>query len=71
MMNLENNEGVHMINPLDPEFTLCGWSFDVDPVLDKMPDGVDALRDTKKRTITCRDCIRIIEECRRARVRRV
>ena len=67
----ENNEGVHMGNPIDGEFTLCGWACDVDPTEDTMPDGIDGLKSTSKTTITCPQCITIIDACRRARTRRI
>lgn len=59
----ENCRGVHCDNGVD-DHTLCGDAYEGDT---DMPECVP----TDKRTVTCLDCIRILEHCRLIRFRKV
>lgn len=55
---VENGDGVHLEHG---EFTLCGDSFDIGQT-----EGEDCgdYQPTRKRTVTCANCILIIKLCR-------
>lgn len=65
---LENDEGVHVVNPLQGEFTLCGDSFDIADTEADFDQG--ELRPTTKVTVTCPRCAMIVSELRHVRFRR-
>ena len=50
----ENNDGVHLMNG---EYTLCGDAFDINAV----DDEVSEVAATRKRVVTCVNCIAIIK----------
>lgn len=54
---------VHLLNPAMGEYTICGDAFD----LDSDEDGYEH-RETKRRTVTCPTCARIVLACRGVRV---
>lgn len=62
---LENDKGVHLMAAVHGgSFTLCGDSFDIAETQAAL-DFIDgALVVTKKRVITCPDCIVEIKNCR-------
>lgn len=62
----ENSAGVHLMNPIQGEFSLCGDAFDIDSEPDDDHDG--GLVVTKKKTVTCERCKAIIMGCRGVRV---
>lgn len=56
----ENNEGVHFVGPgAGHEFTLCGVANDCDE-----SDGVDPMRTSDERVVTCPACVEVIKACR-------
>ena len=55
----ENDAGVHVVNPLGSEHTLCGDAFDGDVIADGKGH-----RSTKKKIVTCPHCIAVINVCR-------
>ncbi len=60
----EDDDGVHLVLG---EFTLCGDAFDG---WQSEPDWEGGeLRATRKRTVTCPRCVRIIRECKAARIK--
>lgn len=59
---MENAEGVHL---MWGEYTLCGDAFDIEAV---ESDSAGNPVPTRKRTVTCKRCARIILECRGVRV---
>ena len=63
----ENADGVHLMSPIHSEYSLCGDAWDLN-VLDDMGDDMQ-MRPTRKRTVTCADCIRIIQACRGVRTK--
>jgi hypothetical protein len=63
----ENNEGVHMMNPVVSEYTLCGDAWDIG--MTEHGSTKDILP-TKKQIITCPKCIEVIKECKRAKTAR-
>jgi hypothetical protein len=63
---LENADGVHFMNPILGEFTLCGDSFDFQSTENLPPDM--ELVETQKRTVTCARCAALIIGVRRVRV---
>lgn len=54
---------VHMVNPVQAEFTLCGDAFD----LASDVDGYE-WKATNRRTVTCTICGIVVEACRGVRV---
>jgi hypothetical protein len=61
----ENRAGVHLMNPIQAEYSLCGDAYDIDSEPDDEHDG--ALKETKSRTVTCERCKAIIINCRGVR----
>jgi hypothetical protein len=60
---LENDKGVHLVGVgQGGEFTLCGDSFDISETESDFTEG--ALIKTNKKTLTCPDCIREVQNCR-------
>jgi hypothetical protein len=55
---IENNYGVHLHHPFDDR-TLCGESNDGGISLDELTP----IKKTKKRRVTCEQCLLIIEAC--------
>lgn len=64
---MENAEGVHLMNALNGEYTLCGDAFDAHISESDWPNG--EMVATTKRVVTCERCCRIIEMCRGVRCR--
>ena len=62
----ENFDGVHLMSPLNSEYSLCGDAFDIHSSGDS--DSGDLIS-TNKRTVTCEQCIKVIEACRGVRVK--
>ncbi len=60
----ENSERVHIMSPLNGEYTLCGDAFD------GFQDEMEGTAKTEKRIVTCRDCIKIIDLCRGIKTKR-
>jgi hypothetical protein len=60
---IANKEGVHA---LYGEYTLCGWAFDAPESERDWKHG--PFEPTKRRTVTCRECARVIRACRSVRV---
>lgn len=57
----EDAQGVHLMTG---EYSLCGAAWDGE-------DGrSEQMRPTRKRTVTCPECVRIILQCKAARVDR-
>lgn len=65
---VENDKGVHIWCPLNGEFTLCGDAFDAPDSEDDWDEG--PFVETRKRTVTCPDCIAVILACRGLRVKK-
>ena len=59
---MESSDGVHLMHG---EYTLCGDAFD----LGDTEEGAPEIRTTAKRTVTCPNCIEIIELCKGVRYR--
>ena len=59
----ENSEGVHLMNPNNDEFSMCGDAQDIDSVTDRIDGNLKAFRPTSSTTVTCRRCIAVIECC--------
>ena len=55
---LEDDDGVHVTHPIE-EGTVCG-TYDSEH---------NDLRSTKKKVVTCRNCIRILKELRNVKYR--
>lgn len=62
----ENKAGVHLMNPIQGEFSMCGDAFDIDSEDNGTHDG--PLLPSGKKTVTCERCKIIIMECRGVRV---
>lgn len=60
----ENADGVHLI-PSGLDVAICGDACDIGS-----EEGMEDMRETKKRTVTCDGCIDMIEACRGVRVKR-
>lgn len=58
-MFMENTDGVHLMNPLNNEYTLCGDAFDCGSEKE-----INSLKDTNKQSVTCSRCLEIIKLCR-------
>lgn len=54
---------VHMVNPIQAEFTLCGDAFDLASDVEDY-----AWTATKRREVTCTLCGIVVEACRGVRV---
>ena len=61
---VENALGVHVVSPLESEYTLCGDSMEVS--LHEGPSH--EWRETKRRIVTCPRCMTVILEVRGVRV---
>ncbi len=59
----ENRGGVHLMNG---EFTLCGYSIDIEALLEDDNDGNPV--PTNKKVVTCKECKEIIRMCRGTRI---
>lgn len=66
----ENEEGVHLLSPINAEYTLCGDAFDGQPS-DFTFDYTHTLEHerTARRTVTCERCIQVILRCRGVRIK--
>jgi len=62
----ENKAGVHVMNPIQGEYSLCGDAFDINSESDGDHDG--GLARTQKKRVTCERCKEIILELRNVRV---
>lgn len=62
----ENEEGVHMMNPVNSEYSLCGDAWDIG--MSDMEPGVGDLVETKKTLVTCPKCAEVVLACREVRV---
>lgn len=62
----ENKAGVHLMNPIQSEYSMCGDAFDIDTEDIDTHDG--PLLPSEKKTVTCERCKMIITECRGVRV---
>ena len=60
---MEDDRGVHL---MWGEHTLCGDAFDGWSSESDWEHG--EMRETKRRTVTCPECVRMILECKAARV---
>lgn len=58
----ENGLGVHLMSPLEGEYTLCGDAFD-----NEFGGSAGEAKATTKRVVTCPRCITVITECRGVR----
>ena len=54
---------VHLMNPENGEYTLCGDAFD----LDSDEDGYEQ-KPTRRRTVDCPSCAAVVVMCRKVRV---
>jgi len=56
---------IHVLTPLNSEFTLCGDAFDLGAI-----EGCEDYthRPTKRRSVTCPNCARVVLLCKRVRV---
>lgn len=55
-------QGTHIMNPLQAEYTLCGYSFD------NHYTESGELKYKKTGPVTCPNCIRVIKELRGVRI---
>lgn len=62
---VENDQGVHLLNPIC-EYTLCGDALEGDGFSGE-DNKIKAVKNTKKKTVTCPRCIEIIKACRGVR----
>lgn len=62
LLYTENRAGVHLMNPINSEYSLCGDAFDDY----ESEDG--CLNKTSKRYVTCKRCRDIITHCRRVKL---
>ena len=67
MEYLESKAGVHIMDPINYEFTLCGDSFDIRSTEDA-PEL--ELKKTNKRIVTCPNCIIIIKYLRNIKIKK-
>ena len=63
---VENGDGVHLLSPLNREYTLCGDAFDISDTEDEDDHG-GVFVVTRKRAVTCENCAAVIRECRGVR----
>ena len=61
---MENSKGVHLMNAFGGEHGVCGNALDAG----SEGDGED-MHETKKRVVTCPDCIREIKNCRNIKIK--
>lgn len=62
-----SNDGiVHVVNPNGGEHTLCGDAFDIDS---EKGEEEHAWKFHKRGPVTCHDCARVVQVCRRVRIR--
>ena len=54
----ETSDGVHLVSPLS-DYTLCGDALEGDEA-----NGLEEVRATRKRTVTCLRCAQVVLECR-------
>lgn len=60
---------VHLVNPCTPEHTLCGDAFDIDSEQDDAEAVLAAWVPCRTGPVTCPQCARVIQECRRVIIR--
>jgi hypothetical protein len=60
-----DGKGVHLMNPRNGEFTLCGFAFDA--WLSEEGWEYGELQPTDRQIVTCPDCIEIIQVCKSVR----
>lgn len=53
---------VHMVSPIQAEFTLCGDAFDLDSDIPEYE-----WLETRRRTVTCSQCATVVLGCRGVR----
>ena len=58
-MFMKNIDGIHLMNPINTEYTLCGDAFDCGTEKE-----LDSLKDTTKQSVTCSRCLEIIQTCK-------
>lgn len=58
---------IHLLSPLNAEFTLCGDAFDICDERDNAEEGLE-WEYCPPAPITCGKCARVIIECRRVRI---
>lgn len=57
----ENKDGVHLVSPLNEEFTLCGDALEGSASDEQ---EIDPALITKSRTVTCPKCATTVLHCR-------
>lgn len=58
---VETSDGVHLVSPLNGEFTLCGDALEGSASDDA---EIEAAAATKSRTVTCPKCATVVLHCR-------
>lgn len=67
---VENNEGVHLMGyGIGGEFTVCGQSFDAPETEECIESTGTSYTQTKKRTVTCRECVAVIKHLKGVRIK--
>jgi hypothetical protein len=59
---MENADGVHFMNSVQGEFTMCGDAYNFQETEGLSPEM--KLKPTRKRTVTCPKCCQLIAACR-------
>lgn len=63
---MENSDGVHLMCPINSEFSLCGDAWDGSLKGDEV--HFSPMKGARRGTVTCARCTRVILECRGVRV---
>lgn len=63
----ENKAGVHLMDPIQGEYSLCGDAFDIDSEAD-VDEHDGRLKPTDKKVVTCKRCKAVIMMCRGVRI---
>ena len=58
----KDNNGIHLMNG---EFTLCGYAWDCY----KDDCSLTEMKITKSKTVTCEECVDIIETCKKVKTK--
>ena len=67
---MKDNNDVHYMSSDDGEFTLCGYAFDAFSS-GNMDEDVGEMKATSSKTVTCPDCVRMIERIKKVKTKHI
>lgn len=64
---MENVDGIHLMSPVQGEYTICGDAFDGGSGIGE--SDLTEMHETEKTTVTCPKCVAVILGCRGVRIK--